>query len=161
MAAKITFTQKEESALAAVIAALPYETPEFEKIIRPLEALYAKMQVARTKESTAFHGVGVAKVLEMARNKFGDRFKTPNMITPQWTIKMQKAINDSGVTEATATRAIENCNWPGDIFAQTFLYKLAELAVMAPKQGILFNKKQPGPPAPSKKSGWLGKLDEE
>lgn len=155
MPAKITFTQAEQKELNYVLSMWGSrgELPNLQK-------LEAKMEAAKKRETTAFHGVGVAKVLEMARAKFGDRFKTPNMITAQWTIKMQQAINQSGVSEETAKKAIENCDWPGDIFAQTFIYKMAELAVMGskPRQGKLFSK---GPPAPSKKSGWLGQLDKE
>lgn len=153
MPAKITFTQKEQAALEGVIKHGLHENFKVD-----LQKLLDKMEAAKKKETTAFHGIGVAKILEMARAKFGDRFKTPNMITAQWTIKMQQAINQSGVSEETAKKAIENCDWTGDIFAQTFIYKMAELAVMGskPRQGKLFTK---GPPAPSKKSGWLGQLD--
>ena len=161
MPAKITFTQTEQDALDTVTNMLPSKLGLDEKGWEALVKLHEKMQKARDKETTAFHGVSVAKVLEMARTKFGDRFKTPNMITAQWSIKMQKSINDSGVSEETARKAIEACDWVGDIFAQTFIYKLAELAVMAPRQTKLFTNKTKGPPAPSKKSGWLGQLDQE
>lgn len=152
MPAKITFTQAEQAALEKAIDNLRSELAD------PLESLLNKMVKAREKESTAFHGVGVAKVLEMARNKFGDRFKTPNIITAQWTIKMQKAINDAGVTEATAKTAIDKCNWEGDIFAAKLIYQLAELAVVTPRQQKLFTR---GPAAPTKKVGWLGRLNED
>jgi hypothetical protein len=157
MAAKITFTQNEEAALQLAVKYLSDD-----KAKGYLNKLIDKMAAARTKETNAFHGASVKYVLEYAKTKLGERFKTPDTITQQWIIKMQKAINDSGVTEATAAKAIDNCTWVGDVFAQTLIYKLAELAVMKPsKQGSLFSKKPIGPAAPSKKSGWLGKLDEE
>ena len=153
MAAKITFTQKEQDQLETVCITDNY--PELEKLLE-------KMKKSRGAESVKFHGVGVAKVLEIARDKFGERFKTPPMMTKEWTIKMQRAINDSGVTEETARKAIENCDWQNDVFAQTLIYKLAELAVVknTGRQGKLFNKPN-GPAAPSKKSVWLGQLDTE
>ena len=157
MPAKITFTQAEQDEIFEVL----FKLKPGEKDRPNLRKLYDKMVKARKKEAVVFHGISVAKVLEMARTKFGDRFKTPNMITAQWSIKMQKSINDSGVSEETARKAIEACDWVGDIFAQTFIYKLAELAVMAPRQTKLFTNKTKGPPAPSKKSGWLGQLDQE
>ncbi len=154
MPAKVSFTQKEELELEQVIK---YAARNCDVV--NLQKLLDKMKAARTKESVAFHGVGVAKVIEMAEEKFGDRFKKPTTITAQWSIKMQKAINDSGVSLETAQKAIANCDWQGEIFAQQFIYKLAELAVMTSKgirQGKLF-----GIPVPTKKSGWLGRLDEE
>jgi hypothetical protein len=150
MPAKITFTQKEQSALEDVILLAPYGVD-----ISALQKLLEKMEGARTKETTKFHGVGVGKVMEMARSQFGARFKTPNMITKEWTIRMQTIINQNGVDEATAAKAIKNCNWTGDIFAQTLIYKLAELAVTAPRT---YGK---GTPVPTKKTGWLAQLEDD
>lgn len=149
MPAKISFTQKEQAAVEEAIAVC-----QGNEAIH-LQKLLDKMKSAREKETTKFHGVGVAKVLDMARDKFGDRFKTPSNITKEWTIKMQSAINAAGVDEKTAQAAVDNCDWKGDIFAQTFIYKMAELAVVKTRQTKLFTA---GPPAPSKKSGWLGRL---
>ena len=156
MPAKITFTQAEQDYLQTWLDTHDSGAHVFHK---PFWSLLAKMKAARDKEDTKFHGVSVAKVLDMSRVKFGERFKTPNLITTQWIIKMQKAINDAGVTEATAQTAINNCDWTGDIYAQNLIYKLAELAVVAPRQTKMF--KQAGPAAPTKKSGWLGRLDDE
>lgn len=149
MPPKITFTQKQYDALKAIL-------DDDIRYREPLQALLDKMTAAREKETKAFHGVSVAKVHQLARDKFGDRYKTPSNITGEWTIRMQKAINSAGVDEQTAIKAVNNCNWTGDIFAQKFIYSLAELAVVAPKQQKLF-----GPPAASKQSGWLNRLSED
>lgn len=153
MPAKITFTQKEQDAVEVAIKYL--ETVGRDQEAKALGRLHEKMEGARVKETTKFHGVGVAKVLEMARKQFGDRFKTPNMITKEWTIRMQTTINQNGVDEKTALQAIKNCNWTGDIFANQLIYKLSELAVVAPRS---FGR---GTPAPTQKTGWLAQIERD
>jgi hypothetical protein len=156
MPVKITFTQKEQDALSTALDFLSdYAEHDTGVTRQPLYNLLDKMVAARTKESTKFHGVGVGKVLEMARKQFGERFKTPNMITKEWTIRMQTTINQNGVSEETARTAIRNCNWQGDIFAAKLIYQLAEMAVVAPRS---FGK---GAPAPTKKTGWMAQLEED
>lgn len=152
MTAKITFTQKEQDQLKKAIT----EELDPDHYI-DLHKLWSKMVAARTKEETKVSGVGVGKVHELARVKFGDRYKTPNTITAAWTIKMQRAITSCGIDEATARRAIDNCDWAGDIWSETLIYNLSKLAVMgtykpAAQKSFGFT--------PTKQSGWLGQLED-
>ena len=156
MAAKITFTQKEQDELGVVVAF-------FEKTNSPplgtfnLKKLLEKMVAAREKETTKFTGVSVAKVHDLARKKWGDRYKTPPMITKEWTIKMQRALTSSGIDEATAIKAIDNCDWTSDIWAETLIYQMSKLSVM----GTYKPAQKSFGFTPTPKSGWLGQLNED
>ncbi len=158
MAAKITFTQKEQDELKQVLDSSRISRMNSDGLQYPnLVKLLDKMIAARTKDTTAFHGVSVAKVHDLARKKWGDRYKTPPLITKEWTIKMQRALTSSGIDEATAIKAIDNCDWTSDIWSETLIYQMSKLSVM----GTYKPTQKSFGFTPTPKSGWLGQLNED
>jgi hypothetical protein len=155
MTAKITFTQAEQTAIETAIKCLPV-LRDAGATSKNLNKLLEKMVAAREKEETKFTGVSVAKVHSLARDKWGDRYKTPPMITKEWTIKMQRALTSSGIDEATATKAIDNCDWAGDIWSETLIYQMSKLSVM----GTYKPAQKSFGFTPTPKSGWLGMLED-
>ena len=156
MAAKITFTQAEQDAVKVALDHIP-AIRDAGATSKNLNKLLDKMVAARVKEETKFTGVSVAKVHDLARKKWGDRYKTPPLITKEWTIKMQRALTSSGIDEATAIKAIDNCDWTSDIWSETLIYQMSKLSVM----GTYKPTQKSFGFTPTPKSGWLGQLVDE
>lgn len=149
MPAKITFTKKEEEWLKALFDAGHTE----------VSSLLSKMEKARNKPET-FKGVSVQAVIDFAVVTLGDRLTLPPNRTSGWYAKMQRALNDGGITEEIAVKAIKfvEKNWGDKIWIETLIYSMAKIAAGAMPDSGKNDKKRPGF-KPSSKSGWLSQLD--
>ena len=160
MVAKITFTQKEESALRATLVGNPFDHKD-------LQSLLSKMEKARDKsKEVKFSGISVANLITLARERLGDRLTLPDNTTADWFIKMQRAINTNGITEEIAIKALKvaDTTWTSSIWIETLIYSLGKLAAGVAQSTLPFNQNQGQKKAvgftPTKTSGWGSRLKE-
>lgn len=156
MPAKITFTKKEEAALQATCE---YFNKNGGLDLTYIYTLLEKMRVAR-EPVVKFKGVDVKWVLGRCDSTLGKRFAKPEVMTGAWFSKMQRALNDNGITQDIAEKAIQfvHKNWGDNIWVETLIYSMAKIAAGGmPDSGK--NSKRIGF-SPSKKSGWLSQLED-
>lgn len=158
MPAKITFTKKEEDALRRIVTDTDLSC--FGVKNADLLTLLSKMEKAR-EPVIKFKGVDVKWVLNRANSCLGKRFTQPKVMTGAWFSKMQRALNDNGITQDIAEKAIQfvHKNWGDNIWVETLIYSMAKIAAGGmPDSGK--NSKRIGF-NPTKKSGWLNQLEED
>lgn len=157
---KITFSKKEEDELKEAIylwkvdeGSANYYPPKH------LESLLAKMEAARDKPK-GFQGVSIKWVIDSARATLGSKLSTPQNQTGAWYAKMQRALNDNGITQDIAQKAIEFVakNWD-NVWIETLVYSMAKIAAGGMPSSGKSSKKTGF--TPTKKSGWLAQLEDE
>lgn len=130
--AKTTFTQTEHQAIRTAIGWLECEPQHDKKTVRALKSLNEKMEKALVKSSTT-DCIGVARVLQMARDALGERLREHPNPTPAWYSTTHNRLKVNGITEDIAAKALANIvtSWKGEIFIDVLVNSLAKYSVMA------------------------------